>query len=499
MTNEEQQKHEDAIQAWREEALTWSPDTEHIRGHVISTEALDAICDLARRSPAPDPHPSSALMEMRKELDGWEDAFLKMRKERDEAIAELAACFGYLPLVPGPALAWDGIHLEPHVVRVADEYSIMRERAEKAESMESVAANDCGKASSIIERLTAKNSRLRSDNAARNNDVLEYVKEIEQLRKEREAALDSGGQLLRDFEECTDRLASLSDELAITRKEHDEAVARAEEVEAEMTQEKAITATLRRDKAACQDLSWQRLNRADKAESDFIAVAQAAGVFYEADFMAPVAGPVEDIVAAIKQYQDDAHELIDLQSSIFEHIPYADANDERGDDDAALSAIECVESAAGDIKRLTAALKKAEDSEKEEMLKFVQADQRLADAVMALEAAGIAQVTRYNLAEKIGELAASSDGKLWEVLDFIDGDPFCRGEDGQVTPTLTYVSGAIDHLLANPPSEVASVGRDDMKALRDYDKCYMGDDIHHTKLEVVVHALVRRALREGGK
>ena len=50
-------EHEAAIEAWRKEALTWSHDTEHVRGHVISTEALDAICDLARRAPRPGPKP----------------------------------------------------------------------------------------------------------------------------------------------------------------------------------------------------------------------------------------------------------------------------------------------------------------------------------------------------------------------------------------------------------------------------------------------------------
>ena len=54
----------------------------------------------------------------------------------------------------------------------------------------------------------------------------------------------------------------------------------------------------------------------------------------------------------------------------------------------------------------------SEASEKEEMLKFARADQRLADAVMALEFAGVAKVTRYNLAEKIGELS-----KLAEKAD----------------------------------------------------------------------------------
>ena len=53
--------------------------------------------------------------------------------ERTEAAeAKLAECHGYLPIDPGDALAFDGTNLTPHVVRVADEYAILREQRDAA-------------------------------------------------------------------------------------------------------------------------------------------------------------------------------------------------------------------------------------------------------------------------------------------------------------------------------------------------------------------------------
>jgi hypothetical protein len=67
MTNEEQQKHEAAIQAWRttrgDELLPRSPRRTQVG--VLRLAEIDAICDLARRAPRPKPEPraSSALLE----------------------------------------------------------------------------------------------------------------------------------------------------------------------------------------------------------------------------------------------------------------------------------------------------------------------------------------------------------------------------------------------------------------------------------------------------
>jgi hypothetical protein len=60
MANEEQQKHEAAIQAWRKEAMSLSPRSYHVdhpRLRVLRVGEIDAICDLARRAPEPKPEP----------------------------------------------------------------------------------------------------------------------------------------------------------------------------------------------------------------------------------------------------------------------------------------------------------------------------------------------------------------------------------------------------------------------------------------------------------
>jgi hypothetical protein len=54
MTNEEQQKHEAAIDAWRKEAKR-VPDRSRVGNcYIIADEEIDAICDLARRAPRPE-------------------------------------------------------------------------------------------------------------------------------------------------------------------------------------------------------------------------------------------------------------------------------------------------------------------------------------------------------------------------------------------------------------------------------------------------------------
>jgi hypothetical protein len=124
MTNEEQQKHEAAIEEWRRGVMTTIPAPRHVdvsQMRVLFTHEIDAICDLARRAPrpkpidegdanrligepSPDPRASSALLtiakrfaseldRLRRAMEHYKGECDQLRKERDEAVdrAEKAA------------------------------------------------------------------------------------------------------------------------------------------------------------------------------------------------------------------------------------------------------------------------------------------------------------------------------------------------------------------------------------------------------------------------
>ena len=93
MTNEEQQKHEAAIEAWRQEAMSLIPNSFHVdhpRVRVLHVGEIDAICDLARRAPPqpvsdayklpepepkPEPRASSLLLKAAKLAAEWLEIF----------------------------------------------------------------------------------------------------------------------------------------------------------------------------------------------------------------------------------------------------------------------------------------------------------------------------------------------------------------------------------------------------------------------------------------
>lgn len=61
------------------------------------------------------------------------EALLAAAEERDTLKRDnarlagiIADSFGYLPVVPGDAMAFGDLNLTPHVVRVADEYAVLR-------------------------------------------------------------------------------------------------------------------------------------------------------------------------------------------------------------------------------------------------------------------------------------------------------------------------------------------------------------------------------------
>jgi hypothetical protein len=115
--------------------------------------------------------------------------------------------------------------------------------------------------------------------------------EVEKLRKERDDAIKAADGHADEVEELRAQVAQTDSKIAAMelhgnsvqhwydkaqayklvvrelRMERDEAIARAETFMAELEQEKAITATLERDIAACHDKSRMRLNRAEKAEA----------------------------------------------------------------------------------------------------------------------------------------------------------------------------------------------------------------------------------------
>lgn len=81
MTNEEQQKHEAAIEAWRQEAMSLIPNSFHVdhpRVRVLHVGEIDAICDLARRAP---PQPVSDAYK----LPAPDDAFAEIEQLRADA------------------------------------------------------------------------------------------------------------------------------------------------------------------------------------------------------------------------------------------------------------------------------------------------------------------------------------------------------------------------------------------------------------------------------
>jgi hypothetical protein len=56
----------------------------------------------------------------------------ELERDRDVLLVELQRSFMKLPTVPGDAIAWDGRNLDPHVVRCADEFAVLREQRDAA-------------------------------------------------------------------------------------------------------------------------------------------------------------------------------------------------------------------------------------------------------------------------------------------------------------------------------------------------------------------------------
>jgi hypothetical protein len=61
-----------------------------------------------------------------------EERIAELERDRDVLLVELQRSFMKLPTVPGDAIAWDGRNLDPHVVRCADEFAVLREQRDAA-------------------------------------------------------------------------------------------------------------------------------------------------------------------------------------------------------------------------------------------------------------------------------------------------------------------------------------------------------------------------------
>jgi hypothetical protein len=365
-------------------------------------------------------------------------------------------------------------------------------RAEKAESMEAVAANDCGKASSIIERLTAEITRLRAIARASRAKPRPWSCDACEDSGTVEKCESPGEHANRYQEPCPDCKPETLPSSALLEAAKDvvktyghsfippsspvgrlrSAIA-AEEARGSGGIEKLRTEL---------ELATQLRSNASAREAETIAfggcstalrIVQREIAFAERRIQA-----AEAAIATFEQAEEargpsEAEQLRKERDEAMEPLSV-----DVGGEVLVLQRHEAVEK----IRDLTDRVEKAEAMTAELMhdhddaLEYVKEIEELKSRAEKAEASANAKLQAL---------------RAWVMLNI---DP----EDGQ-TPILE----AINRLLADPPSDVASVDTDD-KPLRIYLEQYSSFADANQQADAgcecdALAELCRRALREGGK